>query len=76
MTFLQRNRGRKPPVAPSPYIIERIRQLAGKRFTQGEIAVTVGVSQWSVSRWMRANNIRAMTRSEGQLAARARRRAQ
>jgi hypothetical protein len=62
---LRRN-GRRPPVAPTPFAIETIRQMAPDHL-QGEIAARLGVSVGSVYRWGRTAGVTFMTRAEGRL---------
>lgn len=69
--LLKRTR-RAPPTAPTPFLIETIRQLSAQKLTRDEIATRIGVSVSSVARWQRQYGIPAMSRSEGRMASRSR----
>jgi hypothetical protein len=45
------------PTHPQTGLVDRIRELAGQRLTDGEIAAELGISRTTVSEHRRANNI-------------------
>lgn len=54
---------RRPPHAPSDYLIEALRQLALRGATKREAASKLGVSERSIGRWAKRFAIPMPTRS-------------